>query len=88
MSDGIQVIVPLSIFEGVESLTPQNIMKMFDEVATSKDRIAQLETKIGSLKNVIRQMGLSLQDTLDNSSSEFIKAQRLRALVEDMKNYG
>ena len=47
MSDGIQVIVPLSIFDGAESLTPQNIMKMFDEVATSKYRIAQLASKIG-----------------------------------------
>lgn len=82
----IMVMIPLTVFGDAESLTPQAISEAITAAADSKQQVAQLEATVQGLKDQIRSGGRHLEEILENPN-QFEKAQQVRKLIADMKEF-
>ena len=81
----IQIIVPLSVFNGAENLTPETILERLHNVLVLKDRLAQSEERYVKLVKAMISYGNSIQLILNEIDNPFDKAVALRKLAAEMK---
>jgi len=81
----IQIILPLSMFEGVHDFTPQSIVEHLQASTELLDDYVQLTNSYNSLVRTMNSTGKSLELILDEVDDSYEKAKALRKLASELK---
>ncbi len=83
----IQVLIPLSVFGDAKDLTPQAISEAISNVDGLKMSVAKLTARNEQLIKTIQNLGLKLEEIRDSGQNEMNKAQALRNMIQDLKDF-
>ena len=80
----IQILLPLSVLQGAESLTPEGIAEHLSNAVKLKDEADQLRTAYNEVVAVLNAAGGSLEHII-NEVSGFEQARAIRGFIAELK---
>lgn len=83
----IHVMVPLSLLEGTNLGDPQSIAETLQKAVVAHATIPILQQRISESLMKVGEIGSYLEELINNSPNTMERAQKIRQLIEDCKNY-
>lgn len=87
MTNQLSIILPLSVFDDDQELTPESLRQNLSDLVTLKAQVATFAQEAQRHKSFIRNAAAAFEHALENLDG-MEKAKRTRDLIKEMKNYG